>query len=241
MIDAFVSYLKDLDLELFQAINAFCGQNLWLDHIANRLDSLQLKGLAFMGTFGALWFQPVEAQGRRRETLVLALLAVVLSLVVARALADLLPFRPRPMFTSGIGYRAPLIELGSYFEDWSSFPSDTAAVVFVQTTGFWLLSRWWGLLWACFAIAAMTARIYFGLHYPADVLVGASIGIGVTIALNNEFMHARIASRIVAMEQRAPAIFYGILLSFIYEISTLFSITRSFRHLILRLFFGLGS
>jgi len=241
MIYAFVSYLRDIDLVLFHTINFYCGQSLMVDHIVAGLESFQLKGLALMGTFGVLWFQRTKTQARQRETLVLVLLAVVLSLVVARTLADLLPFRQRPMFTPGIGYRAPLFQLASTFEDWSSFPSDTASLVFVLTTGFWLLSRWWGLLWACFSIMAMAARVYFGLHYSGDVLAGALIGIGVTIAINNEFIQARIASPIVAVEQRAPAIFYGLLFPFIYEVSTLFAFTRSIRHTIVRLFFGFGA
>jgi membrane-associated phospholipid phosphatase len=238
---AFVSYLRDIDLVLFHTINGFCGQNLMVDRIASHLESIQLKGVAFMTTFGVLWFQRKKSQAWQRETLVLVLLAVVLSIVMARAIAELFPFRPRPMFTSDIGYRAPLFQLVSSFEKWSSFPSDTAALVFAWTTGFWLLSRWWGLLWACFSIIALVARIYFGVHYPGDVLAGALIGISVTIAINNDFMHTRIAAPIVAVEQRAPAIFYGLLFPLLYEVSTLFGYTRSTGRSILHLLFGFGS
>jgi len=233
----FLSDLKNFDLELFQSINGLCGHNLLVDHLVRSFDSVQLKGLVFLSTFGVLWFRPTEAQARQRETLVLMLFAIVLSVVVARILANLLPFRDRPMFTSGIGYRAPLFQLDSYFENWSSFPSDNAAVVFAITAGFWLLSRWWGLMWACFGIVAMGARVYLGLHYPGDVLVGALIGMGVTTAINTEFMHARIASPIVAVERRLPALFYGLLFPFLYEVSTLFWFARSIYHSILHLFF----
>jgi undecaprenyl-diphosphatase len=236
MIDSFVSYLKEIDFVTFHAINSICGQNLIVDRIVGVLEHSELKGLALMGTFGALWFQRTKTQARQRGILILVLFAVVLSLVVDRALADhLLPFRERPMFTPDIGYRAPLFQQSTTLENWSSFPSDNASLVFVLTTGFWMLSRWWGLLWACFSIMAMAARIYFGIHYPGDVLAGALIGIGVTIAINNEFMQARIASPIVAVELRTSALFYALLLPFLYEVSTLFGFTRSILHAIFRL------
>jgi undecaprenyl-diphosphatase len=237
---AFVSFLNDIDYALFHAINGFCGQSSAVDHIVSGLESYQVKGLAFMGTFGVLWFQRTKDQARQRETLVLILLAIVISLVVARALAGLLPFRTRPMFASDFGYRAPLFQLGATFEDWSSFPSDTAAFVFVLAAGFWTLSRWWGLAWVCFATLAMSARIFFGLHYPGDIIAGAAIGIGVMIAIDNEFTRARIASPILTVAQQTPAVFYGLLFPVMYEVSTLFAFTRSMRHAILHLFVGFG-
>jgi undecaprenyl-diphosphatase len=160
----------------------------------------------------------------------------VLSLIVARAFADLLPFRVRPMFASGIEYRASLFRMAPYFENWSAFPSDTAAIVFAVTRRFWLLSRWWGLLWASVSVVAMVARIYFGLHYPGDV--GAAIRIGVTLAINNDFTHRRIAAPIVAVEQRSPAIFYGLLFPFMFEVSSLFTYSREILHAITHVFFG---
>jgi undecaprenyl-diphosphatase len=133
------------------------------------------------------------------------------------------------MFVSDIGFHAPLFTVGNY-EDWSSFPSDTATYFFVITTGFWLLSRWWGSLWACFSIIVILARVYLGIHYPSDVLAGALLGISITVTLSNEFVHARIASAIVAAERRAPAIFYGLLLPILFEAATIFHFTRVMRH-----------
>ena len=235
MIDAFVNGLANLDIALFHATNGLCGRSLAVDHLASRFDSAQLKSLAFVSTFGALWFKRAQPLPRQRETLVLTLFATLFSVVLARSLANLLPFRQRPMFMPDIGYRPPLFQLDTYLENWSSFPSDTAAVIFAMTTGFWLLSRRWGLLWVLFSILATLARVYFGLHYVSDVFVGALVGIGVTVAINREFFHVRIASPIVVMEQRAPAFFYAVLFPCLYEVSNLFSFTRSIYHSVLHL------
>ena len=91
MIYAFISYLRNIDLALFHIINDFCGRNVIFDQLVGLIESAHLKGLAFISTFGMFWFQRSKTVARQRETLVLLLLAVVLSIVVARALADLLP------------------------------------------------------------------------------------------------------------------------------------------------------
>jgi undecaprenyl-diphosphatase len=234
MTNEIFSYLQSLDVALFQIINGFAGHSAALDHIADRPDD-KLKGLAFMGTFGALWFQQTKMQVRQRETLILVLIAVFVSIMVARGFADMLPFRTRPMFEPG--YRAPLFIRKTDFEDWSSFPSDTATLLFALTAGFWSVSRGWGVAWLLFSIAACVARVYFGVHYPSDVIAGAVIGTVVSLAINNEFLRTHIAAPIVAVEKRAPGFFYCLLFLFISEVSTLFVFTRAMRHLVT----GLGS
>jgi undecaprenyl-diphosphatase len=164
---------------------------------------------------------------------------VVLSIVLARSLADLLQIRPRPMYEPG--FRPLLFHRMADFEDWSSFPSDNAAVLFSLTTGFWLVSRGWGLLWACFSVIAVTARIYTGIHYPGDVLAGALVGIGAAFAANNAFTRTHVAAPVIAVERRAPGFFYCLLFLFIFEASTMFTLTRSLRRAIMHVLFGLGS
>jgi membrane-associated phospholipid phosphatase len=240
MIHATVSYLRNIDLALFHIVNGFCGRNVLLDQLVYLLESLHLKGLAFMSTFGLFWFQRSKTLVRQRETLILLLLAIILAVVVARFFADLLPFRTRPLHTSGIGFRPPFsYEEDTALVDWNSFPSDNAAVLFAMTTGFWLLSRWVGILWACFSlVTSAAARIYLGFHYPSDVTAGALIGICVMLVVNNEFMRSRIASPILAVEQRTPGIYYCLFFPFLFELSTLFAYTRFIRHAVFQYFFG---
>lgn len=226
MLNDLLAHLTSIDLALFHGVNGWSSRSAILDRAMDHLEDFRLKGVLFSATFGALWFQRTKFQSERRETLLLTLLAVVLSIVAARALADLLPFRERPMFATGTGYRPPLIQANHMFENWSSFPSDTAAYIFAITTGFYLVSRWCGLLWAIFGVLALTARVYFGIHFPSDVIVGGLIGIVVTIAINCRAMRTRVGSKILSFEQRAPSIFYGLLLAYLVEVSSLFIFTR---------------
>lgn len=62
-----------------------------------------------------------------------------------------------------------------------SFPSGHAATSAAGAVMLaYLLGRWaWGL--AVLAAAVSYSRVYIGVHYPVDVLVGAAIGVAVAL------------------------------------------------------------
>ncbi|MFE4145190.1 undecaprenyl-diphosphatase [Peribacillus sp. YIM B13472] len=59
----------------------------------------------------------------------------------------------------------------------NSFPSDHTIIFFSFCITFWLFKRGWGILWVILAVLVGISRIWIGVHYPADVLVGAIISI----------------------------------------------------------------
>jgi undecaprenyl-diphosphatase len=83
---------------------------------------------------GLLWYWPDKEMPRRRETFLIMMLAIPLSLVVNRAVSTLLPFRDRPMYS--IGANAPAFEWHPDLEHWSSFPSDNCRVR-IAGAGLW--------------------------------------------------------------------------------------------------------
>lgn len=59
----------------------------------------------------------------------------------------------------------------------NSFPSDHTILFFSICMTFWLFYRGWSFLWLVLATAVGISRIWVGVHYPADVFVGALISI----------------------------------------------------------------
>ncbi|MGH6654764.1 MAG: phosphatase PAP2 family protein [Actinocrinis sp.] len=61
-----------------------------------------------------------------------------------------------------------------------SFPSNHSALAGALVVGIFLFSRKLGLIGLALALAEGFSRIYLGVHYPHDVLVGLLLGAGVT-------------------------------------------------------------
>jgi len=227
-------FLAGLDVSIFRALNDFCGWSPTLDRIVVHLEVL--KGSLFMGIVGVLWYWPDKDMPRRREMLLTMILAVALSLVVNRVTSMLLPYRDRPMYS--IGANVPTFEWHADLEHWSSFPSDNATYLFAIATGLWLISRWWGVLFGVFAAFAALARVYLGIHYPSDIVVGALIGIATSLAINREAVRKAIAAPILSFETRYPPYFYGLFFLALAELSGGFPNTRRIGVAIVHLFIG---
>jgi undecaprenyl-diphosphatase len=227
-------FLAGLDVSIFRALNDFCGWSPALDRIVVHLEVL--KGSLFMGIVGVLWYWPDEEMPRRRQTLLVTILAVALSLVVNRVTSMLLPYRDRPMYS--VGANVPTFEWHADLEHWSSFPSDNASYLFAIAAGLWLISRRWGLFFGVFALFASLARVFLGIHYPSDIVVGALIGVVTSVAVNRDVVRKRLAAPVLTWEASHPPYFYGLFFLALAEMSGGFPNTRRIGVAIVHLFIG---
>lgn len=98
--------------------------------------------------------------------------------------------RPRPFVTR------PLVSRSSHYGSsqggqYQSFPSGHAALSAAIVTSVGLTYPRWYVLGpgAAWAAGVSLSRVYLGVHYPSDVLVGAALGVGVAV-LVHQVRHA---------------------------------------------------
>lgn len=168
-----------LDQRLFLWISGLAGKFGPLDWLASHLaNDYFIPALMGMIAFG-LWFAGRSQQEMRRNqwAFVYAVTGVGFS-ALAVMIMNHYYFRPRPyvLFPQIL----PQVHRLFYEPTVSSFPSYPAALTFALAFGIWLENK--KVATVLFGLAALMAfaRIYVGVHYPSDIVVGALLGIVVT-------------------------------------------------------------
>lgn len=156
--------LLQLDGQLLMAI-----QNLhqpWLDPVVSVYTKLGDAGIMFIAlSVGFLVCKPTRKAG------IVALMAMVLGLLVTNVTIKPLVERARPWTV------LPIVPLVTE-KDPNSFPSGHTCAAFAASM-IWVRTLPWSWGRTCGVVLAVLmglSRLYVGVHYPSDVLVGAVIG-----------------------------------------------------------------
>jgi undecaprenyl-diphosphatase len=166
-----------LDLWLFKLINGLAGHTPVLDQVMRALvTDFIVPTFQVLGLLG-LWFEGKAIPERRgnQRTVLRAMVALLVASGLVK-LSNLIYFRERP-------FRWHEINLLFYFPSDSSFPSNSATVVFAVAAAVWLRNRSWGRPMLLLAAAFAFSRVYTGVHYPGDVLGGFALGAATAWAL----------------------------------------------------------
>ncbi|HYG25443.1 MAG TPA: phosphatase PAP2 family protein, partial [Caulobacteraceae bacterium] len=161
--------------------NAPAQQSPLFDLAARSIDRFAMfQGVLLMSLAAGAF---ARCNGVERVRLVACLFGASFAAVISRLTQAMLPQNPRPLFDPAIDFRAPLGADHEMIADWSSFPSDHAALLMGIALAIFVLRPRLGLLAAAIAFVGGMARIYGGAHYMSDTIAGWLIAATVVFSI----------------------------------------------------------
>jgi len=166
----------NIDLYLFNLINQFAGRWAWLDYLAifctDYLGYILLLILVILLaiSFKKYWKMVLEA-----------VIAALFTRFVLTAIIRWLWFRPRPFVVEGF---VPLIEQSPKE---GAFPSGHASFYFALSTIVYYYNKKLGIFFYISSLFIVLSRVFVGVHWPSDILIGALLGILMGWILNKLF------------------------------------------------------
>lgn len=168
-----------MDTAIYRAITSFMRQTPWLHGF---MAAYALWGglvvLSLM-LIGAWWFARRRPDALRLiATCVLTGVATVVAVVLSGDVISPLVGRVRPCHA--LSHVTTLLPCNADY----SMPSDHAIIAGAFAAGLWMVNRQLGIVAAVLSLLLAFSRVYVGVHYPSDVLVGLVAGVVITIVLN---------------------------------------------------------
>jgi undecaprenyl-diphosphatase len=189
--------LQQLDITVFRMINNLAGTYPWLN-----------PGFIFFAEyaiFALALFMLMLWVGKRsmRQPLIIAFIAFVVAALIAK-LAGLL-----------FSHMQPFVELPDVFQlidkkVGNAFPSDHTAAAFAVCVTLFLGSKSkWRALYIVLATMMGIARIWVGVHYPVDVIVGAFIGTLIAFVCTRLLSDNKLIASFIAFYERIEGRLFG--------------------------------
>lgn len=217
---------NSFDATIILFLNSLARHSVWLDAFVHGFtNNYLLKSASLIALIYWGWFQryPDTIQQRAAQArLLIALLAAFAAPACARILELLLPFRPRPLHEPLLHFVEPLFMREDVDRDWSSFPSDTMALIVPLAIGLFLVSRRIGWLALVIVVLAALARMYSGLHYPTDIMGGMALGVIAFIVLDRPWLKQKLTAPCFWVQEKYPQFFYAGFFLFTYQVANVF-------------------
>lgn len=198
------------DVTILHFLNQFAQRSDHFDKLVGLLfGNLLLEGGVMMSMLWWAWFRPSQTQKRDREIVVMGIGMCVVALVVTRLIAIAVGYRERPRYVEALHFKLPSGSAGYDMIKWSSFPSDHACLYFFMATTLFFISKKVGVFayFHAFFVVCLT-RMYLGIHYPTDILVGILLGVGFALLSLNNRLRTWIAAPPMRWFEERPTAFY---------------------------------
>lgn len=226
--------MNNFDINIINYLNSFARNSHFFDLAINSwVNNNFIKTIIPIMILWWAWFKVTDYQNRNRLIIISTFIATFFGLFLARGLTFILPFRFRPIHNNQLDFILPFGTDVKVLDGWSSLPSDHAVIMFTLVTGIFYISKKLGIFLSIYLlITVLIPRIYLGLHYPTDILVGIIIGIIMTIIFNKDFCYNRLSRPILDLSITKPEYFYPVFFLISYQSSDLFEGFRHISHMI---------
>lgn len=213
--------LNPLDAGTISFLNHFARRSWALDTLFVLSTNYLVRVAGIVPLYWWAWFRQGEAKTEKRDILVFGMGASLVALLISRVLSHALPFRLRPMHDPALHFQVPYGQNTDMLLQWSSFPSDHAAVYFAVAVCLYFVSRRLGIFALCWVVlVTLLPRVYLGIHYPTDIIAGALIGIGVAFLAKTGAI--KLTRPVLRWCAEHPGPFYAVMFLFTLQLATAF-------------------
>lgn len=168
--------LEEIDQNIFLFINSFVGKSEIIDSTAKLLVNEYFLPTILSIILFSFWFYWREDRDIKQRSVLLGVLSVTLGSMVLVSLINFFIQRPRPFDVLDVN-------LLFYKPTDPSFPSNATVVIFALALSIFSADKKIGLVALILASIYGFLRVFVGVHFPLDVLVGAFIGIVSVVVL----------------------------------------------------------
>lgn len=225
------------DIGIILFFNQYCGSSSFWDTLALVFLSVDaLRTAVLVSLIVGLWeYGNVKKDSSSKKRVLYILFSIIVTLGIIEIMNAII-HSPRPIVTYESLIKAPIVSNDIemlWNNSWvrnskhGSFPSDTVALLFTMAVGLFL----WEKLIGSFAIAfvlitCVLPRLYFGLHYPSDMLVAMVISIFSSMLVEKTKFCKTLSDFLFKIEQKSPYIFGVIGFYLAYVIAEKFILIR---------------
>lgn len=168
--------LEEIDQNIFLFINSFVGKSEITDSTAKLLVNEYFLPTILATILFSFWFYWREDRDTKQRSVLLSVLSVTLGSMVLVSLINFFIQRPRP-------FNVLDVNLLFYEPTDPSFPSNATVVIFALAFSIFSADKKIGVVALILASIYGFLRVFVGVHFPFDVLVGAFIGIVSVVVL----------------------------------------------------------
>ena len=209
---------QNWDLSVVLLFNKYCGKCIFLDTLSLVFLSVDaLRTAILVALVMGIWnYAGIKNHINSKKRVLSILLSIMITLGIIETLNSLVD-SPRPIVTYESQINSPIVTENTkplWRDGWvrntkhGSFPSDTVALLATIAIGIFFWNKLIGFISILFVIiTGILPRLYFGLHYPSDMMLGFLIALSSSLIVEKLKFFDLLCTKVLNFEKKIPFVF----------------------------------